>query len=154
MLISEILEGYNPIPLDIKDPNSDLRNYSKVVEMVPVDWLKKLPGNSLRNSDSEQQAFHNDVVSQGLKHPLIITVGKKSRTAKLGEGNHRLAVAIAAGYDYIPARVIVGSEWGSDKMAKGTLDKDLIPIADKYFPSDAKPSDVFRSLQGLTKPIQ
>ena len=149
MRIKELFESYNPAPIN-KSKDSDIVNYRKLVELVPVDWLKKLPGNTLRRSGEEQNELQSDIASNGFNEPLLIVVGKLSRTAKLGEGNHRLAAAIASGYTHVPVRVIVGSEYGTDKMPKGTLDKDLIPVPDQYFTSDAKPSAVFKSLQGKT----
>jgi len=83
------------------------------------------------------------IQTDGINSPLIITVGKATRTAKLGEGNHRLAALRQLGYTHAPARCIVGRQYGAGGP---NMDADLIPQPDEYFPEDAKPSKVFRSL--------
>jgi hypothetical protein len=57
--------------------------YKGVWEMVPIAWLEKLPGNKLRHDTAEMQ---ESIAKNGLREPLIINVGKTSRTAKLGRG--------------------------------------------------------------------
>ncbi len=133
-----------------KDPKAPIYDYGSKVENVPISWLLKLPGNDQRLSIDEMADLQKRLVAEGLRDPVIIVVGKKSRTAKLGEGNHRLKIAHRLGYTSLAARVIVGSEYGSEKHNAATIGPDLIPEPNKYFPSDAAPSDVFKSLAGLS----
>jgi ParB-like nuclease domain len=140
---------------DIINPASELVNPPKIAdsgmmraydgkwEMVPISWLRKLPGNTLREPTDALKA---SIQSEGVKTPLIINVGKNSRTAQLGEGNHRLAALEELGHTHAPVRVTVGSEWGKGKP-NSNFDADIIPQPDRYFSSDAAPSEVFRSLQ-------
>lgn len=117
-----------------------IRDYDGVWDMVPIDWLRRLPGNTLRKPVKE---IMDSITKEGLREPLVILVGKNSRTAKLGEGNHRLVALREMGYTHAPARCIVGSEWGKGGP---NLDYDLIPQPDEYFPADSRPSKVFNSL--------
>jgi hypothetical protein len=123
-----------------------MKAYQDKWEMVPVDWLRKLPGNTLRNPINE---LREDIAKNGLRSPLILNVGKNSRTAQLGEGNHRLAAVSELGYTHVPARTIVGRDWGSERGYN--VDADLIPRAGEYFSADARPSDVFHSLARLLR---
>jgi hypothetical protein len=125
----------------IQQKSEMMNAYRGLWEMVPVDWLSQLRGNNLRNPLDELRA---SIQSEGVSSPLIINAGKNSRTAQLGEGNHRLAAIRSMGYTHAPARVIVGSEWG---RGGPSMDTDLIPEPDTYFRADAPPSAVFRSLR-------
>ncbi len=127
-------------------PKLDL--YKNHTEHVPITWLMKLHGNKLRHDVHELTA---DIQKHGLKEPLIINVGKTSRTAALGEGNHRLAALIHLGYTHAPTRVIVGSNYGSEHHNQHRFDHDIIPKHGEYFSADAKPSEVFHSLKGHVK---
>jgi ParB-like nuclease domain len=137
--LAEIAQKLPPI-----NQQSEMMNaYRGLWELVPIDWLSRLPGNALRNPTSE---LMQSIRSEGLRDPLIINAGKLSRTAQLGEGNHRLAALRDMGFTHAPARVIVGSEWGKNKFGSD-YDADLIPLPDRYFRADAPPSEVFRSLR-------
>jgi hypothetical protein len=126
------------------DLNAEMmKAYKNKWEMVPVPWLEKVPGNTLRNPIDE---LRDDIAKNGLQSPLTLSVGKESRTAELGEGNHRLAAIRELGYTHAPTRTVVGRNWGSQKGYN--VDEDLIPRAGEYFSADARPSDVFRSLAG------
>lgn len=129
----------------------DIKNYRHHTENVPIAWLKKLPGNGFRHSHDDINKLGDDMHHHGVNNPLIITVGKHSRTAKLGEGNHRLEALHRKGYTHAPARVIVGHKYGSEHGEKANYHHDLIPKDGEYFKSDAKPSEVFHSLKGKVK---
>jgi hypothetical protein len=141
----DLLETISQSP---KRTGSEFENYKHSVEDVPIQWLRKLTGNNLRYDTAE---LVQDIQTNGMQSPLIINVGKNSRTAFLGEGNHRLAALYAAGYDYAPCRVVVGSEWGKNKLQPKGMDDDIIPQPGEYFKADAKPSEVFKSLQGQVR---
>lgn len=129
--------------------NNEFENYGRSVEDVPIAWLKKLEGNALRKSIDWVYDLGKDIEKNGLKSPLIINVGKDSRTAKLGEGNHRLRAMMMMGFTHAPARVVVGHEWGKGLSQPQGMDGDIIPQSGKYFKEDASPSEVFRSLRKM-----
>jgi hypothetical protein len=137
--------GPAPRSADPKAPIND--GLGRFTDDVPVAWLAKLPGNDMRLSPDEFAKLKKSITTEGFREPVIIMAGKSSGTAKLGEGNHRLMVAQQMGYSHVPARVIVGNEYGLEHGARGNFSNDLIPRKGEYFPSDAKPSDVFRSLR-------
>jgi len=119
------------------------KNYKGLVDDVPVEWLSKLKGNEFRMTDEQLDALAEDIKANGLHEPLILSVGKDSRTALLGEGNHRLEALRRAGFTHAPARVIVGREYGKGRPS---MHDDLVPQPGEYFTSDAAPEKVFRSL--------
>ena len=136
--------GHENIPLRA----ASAANWKNFTEDVPISWLRQLPGNGLRKDVAELAA---DIQKNGVQEPLIISVGKDIGTAKLGEGNHRLAALDRLGYDYAPTRVIVGSEYGKEKLPRSDMKGDLIPKKGEYFTADARPSAVFKSLIGKVR---
>jgi hypothetical protein len=131
--------------------DSYIKRYGRDVENVPIEWLQNLPGNELRHGEDRINQYAQSILDNGLSDPLIINVGKNTGTAKLGEGNHRLEAMRRAGFTHIPARVAVGSRYGSDLLPRSNFRDDLIPQAEEYFSADAPPSSVFKSLKGVTK---
>lgn len=131
--------------------DSGIKSYGRDVENVPIEWLQNLPGNELRHGEGRINQYAQSILDNGLSDPLIINVGKNTGTAKLGEGNHRLEAMRRAGFTHIPARVMVGSQYGSDLLPRSNFRGDLIPQAEEYFSADARPSSVFKSLKGVTK---
>jgi len=135
------------VPSDVRltpvstDPKSMMQNYKNVTEQVPISWLEKFPGNKLDDFKKEELAKKLGPTDD-LKEPLLLTVGKDSGTAKLGEGNHRLARLKELGYTHVPVRVIIGKEWG--KELPNSTRTDLLPKAGEYFKGDAAPSEVFK----------
>lgn len=129
--------------LNVSDRGSQMRDYARYTEMVPISWLEQLEGNELRYGGDRLRALSEDIATRGIANPLILSVGKENSSAILGEGNHRLAAARMAGMTHLPARVAVGDEVGGLFAGRS----DLVPVSGKYFPSQAKPSDVFTSLQ-------
>ena len=127
----------------------EFANYHRTVEDVPINWLQKLEGNWV--NPSKVAKIKEDIRKNGIKSPLIINVGKKSRTAELGEGNHRLAALAQLGFTHAPARVVVGREWGKRKLQPKGIADDIIPQPDQFFSEDSAPSQVFKSLAGATR---
>jgi hypothetical protein len=121
-------------------------NYRHVMEYVPIDWLMERRGNEYRHSPERMEQLRNEIQEEGLREPVLISTGKNSRTSIVGEGNHRVLAAHQLGYTHIPVRAMVGSSAGNDRVPEGAHDEDIIPEPNKYFPSDAKPSRVMRSL--------
>ena len=137
--------------LSFGDNQSNIRNYARDVENVPIEWLRNLPGNELRHGDDKINRYMQSILDNGLSDPLIINIGKDTRTAKLGEGNHRLEAMRRAGFTHVPARVELGSQYGSNLLPRSDFGEDLIPQKGTYFPSTTTPSSVFKSLKGVTK---
>ena len=121
-------------------------NYRHVMEYVPIDWLMERRGNEYRHSPERMEQLRNEIQEEGLREPVLISTGKNSRTSIVGEGNHRVLAAKQLGYTHIPVRAMVGSSAGNDRFPEGAHDEDIIPEPNRYFPSDAKPSRVMRSL--------
>ena len=121
-------------------------NYQHVMEYVPIDWLMEHRGNEYRHSPERMEQLRNEIQEEGLREPVLISTGKNSRTSIVGEGNHRVLAAKQLGYTHIPVRAMVGSSAGNDRFPEGAHDEDIIPEPNRYFPSDAKPSRVMRSL--------
>lgn len=111
------------------------------VSLVPVHWLKKFQGNSLRRYEEQMQEFSEELVRDGLKEPVMISIGQHDRQVSVGEGNHRMNAFIMAGLDFVPARVLrSNTNWGGqtqfyDKMSR-------VPL-NEYYQGDASPDEVF-----------
>lgn len=104
--------------------NKPLENY---MEYVHVDDLEKLfKDYGATYSDKGWANLEKSIKSEGgLTEPIIIQVGRKSQSAELSEGHHRLKKAKEMGYEYLPTTVMM-----SDDMAFKHLRKDVIPSAD------------------------
>ena len=108
------------------------------VELIPVRFLMFFRGNALGKTDLD--TLTEDMRANGVREPLILTVGQRDRKVKLGEGNHRVEAAIRLDATHLPVRVLrmqFIAEGGVvfDRMAR-------VPV-DSYFPADAPPSAVF-----------
>lgn len=125
--------------------------YQRYVEMVPVSWLSELKGNDLRYTEQEMQDLMADISANGINNPLIVDVGRKTGTAILGEGNHRLEAAKRLGYTHFPVRAHVNNDAGAE--VPGAQRNDIIQPEERYSSVDTKPSKLFETLQGATLPI-
>jgi hypothetical protein len=127
---------------------SMMDTYKNTIDLVPIEWLKKLPGNRLRQTPEEVAALGQRIEKEGMDNPLIINVGAREKTAKLGEGNHRLAALEALGYTHIPARVSVGGSkgYGLIEDGYGNYFDDLTEATEKFYSQELRPSEVFKSL--------
>lgn len=130
----DALEKNMPKPYE-KDP------YFKAgkVSLVPVHWLKKFQGNSLRRDSKAMQEFAEELKRDGLTDPVMMIIGQEDRNVSVGEGNHRMNAFELAGLDYVPVRVA-----RSMTNLRGTYyDKMSRVPEDEYFPADASPENVF-----------
>lgn len=109
------------------------------VSLVPVHWLQKFQGNSLRRDHNEMKQFAEQLLEEGLQDPVMIIIGQEDRKVSIGEGNHRTFAHIMAGVDNIPARVI------RQRTNEGGVYYDRMSNVpkDDYFKGDAKPEEVF-----------
>lgn len=121
-----------------------------VVGMVPTHVLQSYREHDgrwshLNNTDSA----HDDQVIEGLRSdlragkgfhtPLMLEYNHQQGRAYLGEGNHRLAAAVAEGVPEVPLRVVRSYKDMSNVGAPASHRE--IPGAPKdYIPSDIHPS--------------
>jgi hypothetical protein len=129
--------------------------YAKHTELVAVERLLQFRGNDLRDTTKVQNlttgeyervpfaALVQSIRERGIDEPLLLIVGKKDRRACLGEGNHRLMAAQAAGLDYVPVRCNVQSSGSHCERGGIDVSDNLKVPANEWFPADTKPSDVF-----------
>lgn len=115
--------------------------YGKYAEEIPVHWLTKFQGNSLRRDDEEMDKFAEQLKKEGLQDPVMVIIGQEDRRISIGEGNHRTFAFLRAGLDKVPVRVVRNRTNSGgvfyDKM-------DAIPQFD-YVKGDLKPSEVFNT---------
>jgi hypothetical protein len=115
-------------------PNgSQWKRYS-TAEEVPVSVLQAMQGNDLRNDITD---LTEDIRQRGIQEPGIIEYHTKSRTARLGEGNHRLHAAINAGLTHMPVRAIRYNMEGRGVPVRG-----YEPDRTGYVPGELKPSEI------------
>jgi hypothetical protein len=76
---------------------------------VPTEWLKQFRqfDRAQRPLDPDDYAaLRQSIIDEGFNDPLILEVGLNGR-ATLGEGNHRLAIALELGLENVPVRTFV-----------------------------------------------
>lgn len=95
-------------------------------EMVPVSALTGIPGNRLRYDPSES-GLVDDVRKHGIIEPLVLEYHTKSKTARLGEGNHRLEAARRVGLTHVPVRGVRYSMEGYGAAVRGYTKEGHIP---------------------------
>lgn len=108
--------------------------------MVPISALKKMRGNPLSYEGEELQKLSEDIKQNGLRNPGIIDYYQHSKTASLGEGNHRLAALEMAGFTHMPATVIRIA--AHDVGFRGVPVRGVTPNQHNYVPGNMKPSEI------------
>lgn len=122
--------------------NTALAKAGKVA-LVPVRWLSKFQGNSLRHDSKEMKELAEDILKNGLKEPVHIEIGQEDRKVGIGEGNHRTFAFIEAGLDYIPATVYRNSSGKTYSSTAKYYDKMHSIPKDDYIPANMNPYEVF-----------
>jgi hypothetical protein len=138
------------------EKESMIDTYKHSTDLVPIEWLKRLPGNKLRQTPEAVAALGQLIERDGMENPLIINVGAREGTAKLGEGNHRLAALEALGYTHVPARVSVGGSEGYGLLEHGyrKYSDDLTDATKKFHSQELRPSEVFKSLSDAQRYVR
>jgi len=137
----------------VKEPwREDAYAKADKVDEVPIAWIKKFreyKGDELRDRKGtpEYEELKKSIEEEGLKEPLMLTIGKQEGKALLDEGNHRLAIMEELGYEKVPVRV-----QRFQKIGKRGVKVDMIPKGEEYWPADSKPSEVFPELKA-EKPV-
>lgn len=131
-----------------------------VVGMVPTHVVAKYRehdgywGSRDGRYGQDEADYHHEVISgiandikagKGITNPLTLEYDHTRNWASLGEGNHRLAAAEAAGVSHVPVRVVrsnLGHEQGNSTGAPAHLlnpDQWSRP-GYAYVPTDMHPS--------------
>ena len=114
--------------------------YGRMSEMVPISALKRMRGNELRYEGEDLQRLAEDIKKNGLRNPGIIDYYQHSKTAALGEGNHRLAALEMAGFTHMPATVIRLA--AHDVGFRGVPVRGAVPNRHGYVRGNMKPSEI------------
>jgi ParB-like chromosome segregation protein Spo0J len=110
------------------------------VEMVPISLLNTMRGNELWKGEDHVNELAESIKKDGMHDPGIIQYYQQSRTAYLGEGNHRLAALDRSGYTHMPVRVVRLNM--ADEANRGQPVRGVEPDRHGYVPGDMKPSDI------------
>lgn len=106
--------------------------YADVAQPMKVSDVRKLPaGNELGKTDVAE--LSQDIAARGYDEPIIIGYNPKTKTAKVIEGNHRVAASPADAE--IPVRVV------RDYATDGAPVRGMEAV-DGYVPGDMKPSQI------------
>lgn len=103
--IEQIIER-QMIMIIVKEAWKEEREYRYKTKYLPIEWVKQFKGNALRKNEKQMQELMEDILKNGLHHPLWMEVGRMNREIKLGEGNHRLEIFDRWGWTKVP--LIVG----------------------------------------------
>lgn len=127
-------------------------NYEKVTDMLPISILKQFREYN-RNVKKlrrplEIEELSKDLINNGIEDQLVITYNPYNGYANIGEGNHRLMIAIMLGVTHLPVRISRNRYLEPDASGKsgGGYIKNPKILSHKYrkhINADLKPSDVF-----------
>lgn len=136
------------------DPEAEINRLGEHVENVPIHWLRRLAHTEFSDHFEEQLPQLTKNVNEGLRYPIVVRAGTKSRNAVLNDihDNHVVEAAVRAGYTHIPVRVELSPNAGRNESGTTHLERDIIPTHTSHPMSvadvaHAKPSEVFKSLQ-------
>ena len=118
--------------------------YGHIAELVPISLLDTFKEHDRLEKTWKPEGYLDelakDILSNGIKDPLIASYNPETQQILLIEGNHRLAVAKKHGIAYLPLRIV------RSRFVKGTY----IPYGLSYdnhkghINGDLRPSEVFR----------
>jgi hypothetical protein len=142
---------------------SQLGMYGKIIDLVPTAWLLAIacptPAEKTELGFGSEwvglDGLWKNVVEQGLRDPMLISVSLKTGHGRMEAGNHRIRLAEWAGLPFMPAIVLAGNIEIHDP-GNGThlfdLRADLLleinPEAD-FSDRIMAPTEVFRSLRAI-----
>ena len=130
----------------VKEPwRDDIYTQSGKVEEVPIEWLDRLKEIDRRKQPKfDVDELKQNIADNGLKEPLILTIGIKDGTALLGEGNTRLAALKELGYTKVPIRIVRNQEARGIPIDMPGVKRLL--DSGEHVPGDMRPSQVFDNL--------
>lgn len=125
-------EGVRRMPIrEFDDPT---------VQWVDSSLLADASGNSLRRDAPEMEQLKRDILENGFQEPLVLRWSARDGSFNVGEGNHRLAIALELGIP-VPVRVVTYKEHGGfGAMPPGP--QRVQPDKFGYIPSFLSPEDV------------
>jgi len=101
--IQEILTNWVQKNIALYDEH--IHAYYPVKQLIPwreYTWSRQ----NARMSPEEYDDLKSDIAERGIQSPLMIVLGRNGK-AKIGEGNHRLAILIELGYTgLVPVRFL------------------------------------------------
>lgn len=77
-----------------------------VIGWVPTHVLGQMPGNLADYEPRINEYQAALATGQGFEYPIMIEYNYRTRYARVGEGNHRVAAALRAQVSHLPARCI------------------------------------------------
>lgn len=123
------------------------------IGMVKVSALHDMPGNAIRDWDMVRSLARDLESGKGYRNPLLVEYNHSSRTATLGEGNHRLKALQLVGHEYAPVTVGRMNYPVTNDTKRGRIAKQIGPggrgwpfkggMGELWVPSDIHPSWVF-----------
>lgn len=113
------------------------RDVRRTQFLNPAD-LAGAQGNSLRRSPNEMREFAARIEQEGFQEPAILLYDPRTGRYKVGEGNHRVAVAQELG-EPIPVEATRGQVLEYEGQP---LPRQLVPDKYGYVPSNLAPSDL------------
>ena len=131
---------------DIKVPHGKWRDnaYTKdnKVSLMPLDFLHSIPGNKIGKTDINE--LKQDISSNGLNEPLILSFDPQQNLVNLGEGNHRTKALSEMGYTHAPVRGLRTWVDNSPSPHQKNISHDFGPYKNQngYIMGDISPAKV------------
>ena len=82
--------------------------YHGMYSVEDLDQYREYSDDGLRNpqESEEYQNLKAEILKDGVIEPIIVMVSKSDGRAKIGEGNHRHAIAKELGIHHLPVRFL------------------------------------------------
>lgn len=102
--------------------------------------------------DDDFEKLIKDIKENGMKEPVMVEYNPYTGYVKLGEGNHRLAIAIMLGISEIPVRGVRSQYMEQVERSRGAFVKlnNFVPYSvvnkDRYFDSEISPKEFLKSI--------
>jgi hypothetical protein len=130
-LIEAIKEGYSLLE-SLQHPKVEYVDTDVMYEFREFDRID----DSMYSSDAFEN-FKRSIQEEGIKEELLLIYHQYSKTAYLGEGNHRLRAARELGIDKVPVRVVRYQSEGKGIKVPGYQSNEH-----GYVPGDLSPSEI------------
>jgi hypothetical protein len=82
--------------------------YHGMYSTKDLNDYREYPDERLRNPQNSEayEELRDKIEKDGVIEPIIVMVSKSDGKAKIGEGNHRHAIAKELGIEYLPVRFL------------------------------------------------
>jgi len=115
------------------------RNFEEYIEYVPTQALWEFREYDRPLDDEYTADLAKHIKTYGIRSPIILEYNVDTGQVHIGEGNHRLKIALEQGLEAVPVRVYTSRRQGKNY---GMVPEPYPPDQFDYVPQHLKPSDI------------